>query len=147
MAGLFGTLDIAASGMAVERTRVSVATSNLANAETTRTAAGGPYRRKLVQVEATPMGPRAARFSNALDAAADVQGAQAVGVIDDPGPLKVVHDPGHPDANANGDVAYPNVEPMTELVDLMMASRAYEANSTAAETARGLIQRTVELLR
>ena len=147
MAGLFGTLDIAASGMAVERTRVSVATSNLANAETTRTAAGGPYRRKLVQVEATPVGSRAARFSNALDAAADVQGAQAVGVIDDPAPLKVVHDPGHPDANANGDVAYPNVEPMTELVDLMMASRAYEANASAAETARGLIQRTVELLR
>jgi flagellar basal-body rod protein FlgC len=147
MSGLFGTLDIAASGMAVERTRVSVATGNLANAQTTRTAEGGPYRRKLVQVEATTLAQRSASFSSALDSAGESQGARAVAVLDDLAPLKVVHDPSHPDADASGNVAYPNVEPMTELVDLMMASRAYEANATAAETTRGLIQRTVELLR
>ncbi len=144
MSGLFGILDVAASGMTLERTRVSLATSNLANARTTRTAEGGPYRRKMAVVESSPV--EHSPFDAALEAA-DVSGVKASGIVEDPAPAKIVHEPGHPDADPNGDVAYPNVEPMTEMVDLMMASRAYEANATAAETTRGLIQRTVDLLR
>jgi flagellar basal-body rod protein FlgC len=72
---------------------------------------------------------------------------RVAGILEDPSPSRAVHDPGHPDADADGNVAYPNVEPVTELVDLMMASRAYEANATAAETTRDLIQRTIDLLR
>ncbi len=147
MNGLFSSLDIAASGMAVQRTRVSVATGNLANAETTRTAAGGPYKRKVVVVEPVALEPRAASFPETLASMDQPEGARTVGIVDDTTAPRVVHDPAHPDADANGNVAYPNVEPMTELIDLMMASRAYEANASAAETAKGLIQRTVDLLR
>ena len=123
-----GTLAIAASGLRAERLRLDVIASNLANASTTRTAEGGPYRRRNVVFVAEPL---ESDFAATLEALAEQGARQAVRVaevIEDSAPPRLVFEPGHPDANAEGYVAYPNVNPVAELVDLMSATRAYEAN-------------------
>ena len=128
---LFGGLDVSASALSVERLRMNVIAENIANAESTRTAEGGPYRRKEIVIAA---GGEAEG------------GVQAVGVVADPSPSKLVFDPSHPDANANGYVRMPNVDVPAETVDMMTASRAYEANAAAFQTQRQTQERTLELL-
>jgi flagellar basal-body rod protein FlgC len=105
--------------------RMNVAASNLANASTTRTPGGGPYQRKDVVVQSAPM----------PDAGAGVNGAIVQQITPDTAPPRLEHDPGHPDADARGYVAYPNVNPVEEMVDMITASRAYEAGVTALTTA------------
>ena len=139
MSGLFGIFGITGSGMAAERTRMDVIASNLANADTTRTANGQPYRRKEVVLEAAPA--TGTSFSDQL------AGVQVAGIVDDTSPGKKVYDPGHPDADANGYVTLPNVNPVTEMVDLITASRGYEANVQAMNAAKQMFVRTLDLLR
>jgi flagellar basal-body rod protein FlgC len=117
---------------------------NLANAQTTRGADGQPYRRKEVILQ-----ERAGSFGASLSAAMDRQGAgvEVAGVVEDQTPLKRVYDPGHPDADAEGYVSMPNVDTVTEMVDLIGAQRAYEANVTAMQSAKQMFARTLELLR
>jgi len=123
------TFAIAASALRAERMRLDVIASNLANASTTRTEAGGPYRRRHVIFETESMGSDFADTIAALGGTADTQrGVEVTAVVDDPTPPRMVFDPGHPDANPEGYVAYPNVNPVLEMVDLMAATRAYEAN-------------------
>ena len=131
--GLLGTLNIAASGMTAERMWMDTISSNIANANTTRTADGTPFRRQLV-VFAERIG------TGGMD------GVQVAGVVDDMSELRMVYEPSHPDANADGYVAYPNVNVVTEMVDLIAASRAYEANVTAFEAAKAAYMRTLSLL-
>lgn len=129
---LFGGLRVSASALSVERLRMNTIAENIANAETTRTAEGGPYRRKQV-----------------LLAAGDAEtggGVRAVGVTADQSPAKMLYEPNHPDANASGYVSMPNVEVPTEMVDLMTATRAYEANAVAFQVQRQSQERTLELL-
>ena len=141
--GLFGSLDISASALSAERLRMDVTAENLANAQTTRTAAGGAYHRKVVQLEEAPAsGGFGAALSSALS-----RGVQVAGITEDATPLKQVYDPGHPDADARGYVQMPNVEPVEEMVDLITASRSYEANVTAIQTAKSMFSKTLELLR
>jgi flagellar basal-body rod protein FlgC len=121
------TFAIAASALRAERMRLDVIASNLANANTTRTEAGGPYRRRHVVFETEPIGGFAETIA-ALGTADTRRGVEVTAVVDDPTPPRLVFDPGHPDANAEGYVAYPNVNPVLEMVDLMAATRAYEAN-------------------
>jgi flagellar basal-body rod protein FlgC len=141
---LFGGLKISSSALSVERLRMNVIAENIANAETTRTAEGGPYRRKQVLLAEQPaadvsgMGPAAG--------AAVGGGVQAVGVVPDQTPDKLVFDPSHPDANAQGYVRMPNVDIPVEMVDLMTATRAYEANAAAFQSQRQSQERTLELL-
>ena len=151
--GLFDAIDIAGSGLSAERLRMDVTAENLANAQTTRTAAGGPYRRKEVVLQtANPDGFRTA-LTGAMGsvpgapASQTAGGVQAAGIVEDASAPRMVYDPGHPDANAQGYVAMPNVNPVTEMTDLIAASRAYEANVTAMQTAKAMFTKTFDLLR
>jgi flagellar basal-body rod protein FlgC len=147
---MFGGLEISASGLTAERLRMDVTAENLANAQTTRGADGQPYRRKEVILQETP-GSFGATLSKAMGAgngSAQGGGVQVAGVVQDTAtPLKRVYDPGHPDADAQGYVSMPNVDTVTEMVDLISASRAYEANVTAMQAAKQMFSRTLELLR
>jgi flagellar basal-body rod protein FlgC len=138
--GLFDGLEISASGLTAERLRMDVTAENLANAQTTRGADGEPYRRKEVVLQ-----ERGGGFGAALSQA--MGGVEVAGVVQDQTPLKRIYDPGHPDADAQGYVAMPNVDTVTEMVDLIGASRAYEANVTAMQAAKQMFAKTLELLR
>lgn len=148
--GLFDAIEITGSGLSAERLRMDVVAGNLANAQTTQGANGQPYRRReVVLQEAAPAG---SSFGSVLARASGggnlpVAGVQVAGIVEDEAPLRRVYDPGHPDADAQGYVSLPNVNPVTEMVDLISASRAYEANVTAMQTAKMLFSRTLELLR
>jgi flagellar basal-body rod protein FlgC len=151
--GLFDAIDISGSGLSAERLRMDVTAENLANAQTTRGPNGGPYQRKQVVLQtARPDGfsTQLAGAMGSLPGASAAQtpgGVQAAGIVTDTTAPRMVYDPGHPDANAQGYVAMPNVNPVTEMVDLIAASRAYEANVTAMQTAKSLFSKTFDLLR
>jgi flagellar basal-body rod protein FlgC len=137
--GLFDGIDVSGSGLSAERLRMDVTAENLANAQTTRGPDGGPYRRKTVVLQQADGG-----FGAQL---ARARGVEVAGIVEDPGPDRLVHDPGHPDADADGYVHMPNVNPVTEMVDLISSSRAYEANVTAMQTAKQIFNKTLDILR
>jgi flagellar basal-body rod protein FlgC len=150
---LFGALDISASGLSAERMRMDVTAENLANAQTTRGQNGGPYRRKDVVLETASgdgFGAALASAAGSMPGARSGQqagGVQVAGIVEDGTAPRRVYDPGHPDADGDGYVSMPNVNPVTEMVDLISASRAYEANVTAMQTAKAMFTKTFELLR
>ena len=135
--GLFDSLRISASGMTAERLRMDVIAENLANANTTRGVDGGPYQRKQVVLSQQSGGS----FEDALN------GVEVAGVVADPAPPRRVYDPGHPDADDTGYVELPNLSPVTEMVDLITASRGYEADVQAMNAARQMFQKTLDILR
>ncbi|HEX8207511.1 MAG TPA: flagellar basal body rod protein FlgC [Solirubrobacteraceae bacterium] len=146
---LFGAIDISGSGLSAERLRMDVTAENLANAQSTQGADGQPYRRKEVVLRQAGAG-----FETALagamgpsSSATPARGVEVVEIAEDQAPNRMVYDPGHPDANADGYVSMPNVDPVTEMVDLIAASRAYEANVTAMQTAKTMFSKTLDLLR
>jgi flagellar basal-body rod protein FlgC len=148
--GLFDALDIAGSGLSAERLRMDVTAENLANAQTTRGANGGPYRRKevvLQQVQGQAGGGFRTALAGAMGGERRPGGVQAAQVVEDPNPPKMVYDPGHPDADGQGYVRMPNVNPVTEMVDLISSSRAYEANVTAMQSAKTMFAKTLDILR
>ena len=146
--GLFGSLDISVSALSAERLRMDVTAENLANAQSTRTAGGGPYRRKEVVTEATGDNGFAGALASARASGGGPQGGVRVsGIVEDQTPNRLVYDPSHPDANAQGYVSMPNVNPVTEMVDLISASRSYEANVTAMQTSKQMFTKTLDLLR
>lgn len=149
---LFSSLSVSASGMAAQRARTDLLVENLANAETTRTPEGGPYRRKDVVFQTTQAGSAfAAILDNQLDAFS-VPDAMQTGVevsevvIDDRDPERR-YLPGHPDADAQGYVAFPHVNPAEEMVDLMSASRGYQANVSAMTAVKDMLNRSIDLLK
>jgi flagellar basal-body rod protein FlgC len=130
--------------MAAQRTRAELLVENLANAETTRTPEGGPYRRKDVVFESTPVAsPFASVFDTQIHAAGGVAVAEVVTDNSDP---ERRYQPGHPDADADGYVAFPRVNPAEDMVDLMGAARSYEANVAAITAVKDMIQRSIDLL-
>ena len=137
---LLTALDVNASGMAAQRKRVEVSSANLANSQTTRTEDGGPYRRKDVVFQTTS-------FEDSLGMAMEdgVSGVEVAGVVDDPRPFDRRFEPGHPDADVQGYVSYPNVNPMQEMANLVEASRSYEANIAAISIVKAMINRTLEI--
>jgi flagellar basal-body rod protein FlgC len=142
--GLFDALDSSGSALSAERVRMDVTAENLANAQSTRTANGqGPYRRKEVVMQEAGVGVGPS-FADSLQAA---RGVKVAGIVEDPSPSRKVYDPGHPDADAKGYVEMPNVNTVTEMTDLIGASRAYEANVTAMQTAKSMFARTLDLLK
>jgi flagellar basal-body rod protein FlgC len=149
--GLFGSLGISASGMSASRLRMDVTAENLANTETTRGANGLPYQRKEVLLqEVGGTSGFASALAGAQGAGPQGQiggGVEATGIVADPSPPRKVYDPGHPDADAQGYVTLPNVNPVTEMVDLITASRGYEANVQAMSAAKTMFTRTLDLLR
>jgi len=146
----FNSMNVAATGLTAQRLRMDIIAENIANANTTRTADGGPYqRRTVVMRQAMP-----AAFSTELQQA---QGVAAAGAGPLSGGVRVsriatdrtdgprVHDPGHPDADADGYVQMPNINIVMEMVNMISASRSYEANVTAMDVTRGMISRTLEI--
>ena len=142
--GLFDALDASGSALSAERVRMDVTAENLANAQSTRTANGqGPYRRKEVVMQEAGAGVGSS-FADSLQAA---RGVKVAGIVEDPTPSRRVYDPGHPDADAQGYVSMPNVNTVTEMTDLIGASRAYEANVTAMQTTKAMFARTLDILK
>jgi flagellar basal-body rod protein FlgC len=152
---MFRTLGIAASGLSAQRQRLEVVASNLANAETTRTEDGTPYRRRVVRLETgTPQGqpfelapggtPSLFRLPTG-DPVESLSGVRVAGIEEDASDGPLVYDPGHPDADATGYVRYPNVRLTDELLDMMSARRVYEANATVFQSAKAMLRRALEL--
>ncbi len=119
---LNGAMRISASGLSAERFRMDVISSNIANANTTGANGADPYRRREVVLQG------------------DTDGVEISGIIQDQSPFRMEHDPSHPNADANGNVRYSNVEPITEMVNMLGASRAYEANIAAFNSAKGMVK-------
>jgi flagellar basal-body rod protein FlgC len=152
---LFGMMDASGEAMEAERMRAEVVAANMANAETTRTAAGGPYHRQHVVFAA---GQGDTGFLNSLSAAAlpsnalplpgtasVAPGVRIVQVVQDPAPPLKRYDPGHPDAGPDGYVAYPDINPLTEMVDLMGATRAYGLNGSAVQAEKSMIGSALDI--
>lgn len=141
MIGVFSALEIASSGLSAERTRMNTIASNLANARTTRTAEGGPYKRLDPVFEAVPV-------PAALESGAGSRGVSLVhvrSIEEDSRDPMLVYEPGHPDADANGYVRYPNVNVVEEMVDMISASRAYEAGVTSIESVKGMARSALSI--
>ena len=142
---LFGAISVSASGMEAQRARAEIITENLANADTTRTPEGGPYRRKDAVFSTTEVG---SSFGDMLSAASGANNGVAVSDIsvDDREPERR-YMPGHPDADADGYVGFPRIDPAEEMVDLMSASRGYQANVAAISAVKDMIARSIDLFR
>ena len=138
----FGAIDSAASGMTAERLRLDVISNNIANVNTTRTADGGPYRRQFVVFEPRPGD---GSFSRALNRQLQLNGVKVTGIKKDDSPPRMIYEPGHPDADADGYVKMPNINIITEMVDMMTASRAYEANVAAVNVAKSMMLKALEI--
>lgn len=143
--GLFDALDVSASGLTAQRLRMDVTAANLANAQTTRTPGGGPYRRQTVVLQEASGG---GSFASALSGATGEPpaGVEVAAIVPDTTPLRRIYEPGNPDADATGYVTMPNVNPVTEMTDLIDASRAYQADVTAMQTTKTAFMKTIELL-
>lgn len=133
----FTAMEVSASGLSAQRARMNIASSNLANAQTTQTAAGGPYKRKDVVLESTDVPGTEGELGGA------VKGVEVASIKQDTAPPRMEYDPGHPQANAQGYVAYPNVNPVEEMVDMITASRAYEAGITTMTTAVSMAEKAL----
>jgi len=143
---VFQSMDISATGLTAERLRMDVISKNIANANTTRTANGMPYRRQVVTFqEKSDNNPFSHILNDAFQKQARQNGVEVTGIHEDSSPYKMVHDPGHPDANEEGYVNKPNVEIMTEMANMITASRAYEANVTAMNTTTNMALRALEI--
>ncbi len=146
--GLYNSIEVSASGLSAERLAMDVIANNIANVNTTRTAEGGPFKRQLAVFAQKPeAGDAAAQSDGTDDPAASRAGVQVSAIVADQSPDRLVYDPTHPDADANGYVHMPNVDIVKEMVDMMAASRAYEANVTAIQEARAIGTSTMNLLK
>jgi flagellar basal-body rod protein FlgC len=149
--GMFDALNVSATGLTAERLRMDVTAENLANAQTTRGADGQPYRRKEVVLSEVQSGGFGAQLAKAVGAGSasgsQPGGVEVAGITQVLTPGKLVYDPGHPDADAKGYVRMPNVDTVAEMVDLISASRAYEANVTAMTSAKQMFSKTLDILR
>lgn len=141
MLGVFSAMEVAASGLSAQRTRMNTIASNMANAQTTRTEQGGPYRRVDPLFEAV----RLERMNATEPAEQAVRLVQVAEVVQDQRPGTLVYQPGHPDANPDGYVEFPNVNVVEEMVNMITASRAYEAGVTSIEAVKGIAQSALEI--
>jgi flagellar basal-body rod protein FlgC len=143
---LLSALSVSASGMSAQRTRTELLVENLANAETTRTPEGGPYRRKDAIFAADPATTQfSSMFENEMNGGGT--GVRVAQVIQDNRDPEKRYMPGHPDADADGYVAFPRMNPAEDMVDLMSASRNYEANVSAISAVKDMIQKSLDLFR
>jgi flagellar basal-body rod protein FlgC len=153
--GMFDAIDIAGSGLSAERVRMDVTSENLANAQTTRTANGQPYQRQEVILQQAGSNDFGATLAGAMgtSGAGGVQpgqtpgGVEVAGIVADKTPDELVYNPGSPEANAKGYVKMPDVNTVTEMVDLISESRSYQSDVTAMQTAKSMFTATLGLLK
>lgn len=143
--GIFTSINTAASGLTAERLRMDTISNNIANVNATRTDEGGPYRRQMVVFEPRDTRASFASILSKSQSGSPGEGVRVVGIVKSEEPPKTVYDPGHPDANADGYVFLPNVNIVNEMVDLITASRAYEANVTSVNTAKSMAMKALEI--
>ena len=146
---LFSNFEISGSGLSAQRLRMDVVSNNIANLNTTRSTEGGPYRRQRVVFEARKedafiLLPGASASASTAGTRLG-SGVRVTGVSPDPAPAKLVYDPGHPDADAKGYVAMPNINLVNEMVDLISATRAYEANVAAINSAKSMALKALDI--
>ena len=134
---LLKIFQVTGSGLFAQKVRLNIAATNIANSQVTRTLEGGPYKAKVVILKAIPLSEKDP----------NLKVVKVEKIIDDPSPFKEVYDPGHPDADEKGIVKYPNVDVITEMVELLSAGRAYEANLTVLSTTKSMALKTLDLLR
>ncbi|MEP7343993.1 MAG: flagellar basal body rod protein FlgC [Gemmatimonadaceae bacterium] len=153
---MFRSMDISSSGLAAQRLRMEVIATNVANAETTHVAEGGPYKRRFVRLEESPVAgappsylPLPSEMMNGtaptMDPTTNLAGVQTIAIEEDATEGPLTYDPGHPDANAQGWVRQPNVRVTDEMVDLLEARRVYEANATVFQAAKQLLRRALDI--
>ena len=135
--GSFSSFDISASGIHAQRTRLDVIANNIANAETTRSVKGGPYRRQMVTFRAA--------YDEARRNSPVIAGVEVGEIVEDATEPRMVYDPGHPDADSSGYVRLPNVNVVEEMVDMVSATRAYEANVAALNAAKAMVNTAIEI--
>ena len=138
---LVKALAIGATGLSAQRTRMEVVTSNLTNAHTTRTPEGGPYRRREPVFAARPVDSTPGEVGDL-----GLRSVSVVSVVEDPSPFRQRYEPGHPDADASGFVSYPNVDSVREMVDMLSATRSYEASVTLVRSIREMMQSALQIL-
>lgn len=158
---LFGVMDVSGSALKAERVRAEVVAANMANAETTRTADGTPYKRQEVvfaqaggsfadamQSQGVGLGMHFASLAGGpVNSGAAAGGVEVAGVVQDNSAPLMRYEPGHPDADANGYVSYPDINPLTEMVDLMGATRAYGANASALTAEKNMVNSSLDILK
>lgn len=145
---IFNQMNISASALTAQRVRMDVISANLANADTTRAELVNgewqPYRRKMVETE--PKGESfSSVFNTVLGKSHSSGGVRVRGITEDETPFKEIYDPTHPDANNEGYVQLPNVDPLKEMVDLISSTRSYEANVTAMNATKGMLLKSLEI--
>jgi flagellar basal-body rod protein FlgC len=138
------SLDISASGLTAQRLRMDVISENIANIDTTRTATGGPYRRRYVIFQQQADKPFSQYLDDSMNSAAG-QGVYVSQIADDQSPFTLKYDPTNPDANADGYVQMPNVDLTTEMVDMMSATRSYEADVTAVNATKNMAMTALDI--
>jgi flagellar basal-body rod protein FlgC len=145
-------MEVSGSALSAERLRAEVVAANMANAETTRTPEGGPYRRQHVVFQS--QAPQTSSFSNHFasvsggdDSDSDIGGVEIAAVVPDPSSGQRRYDPQHPDADQDGYVEYPDINPLTEMVDLLGATRAYGLNNSAIQATKGMISSSLDILK
>lgn len=143
----FDSINIAASGLTAERLRMDVTSENLANAQTTNGPGGQPYQRQEVVLQQVGGSNFGTTLAGAIGGSSTPGGVQVSGIVNDPTPDQLVYDPGHPGANAQGYVRMPNVNPVTEMTDLINESNSYQADVTAMNTAKTMFSKTLDLLK
>lgn len=144
--GIFNSINISSSGLTAERTRMDVISKNIANANTTRTSSGSPYRRQMVvfQENKTSFSDYLSLYSNS-NGHSGKAGVKISGIVEDKSPFKKVYDPGHPDANEEGYVNMPNIDIVKEMVDMISATRAYEANITSINSSKSMAMKALNI--
>jgi len=141
---IFDSINISASALTAEKTRIDIINKNMANANTTRATGGMPYRRQMVVYEEnkkTPFPAYLEKHNNKFNG----KGVVISEIVEDDTPFKLVYEPGHPDADENGYVRMPNVEIVKEMVDMIDAQRAYEANITAMNTTKSMLMKALDI--
>lgn len=137
-------LDIGASALSAQRTHLNVISMNMANIKTTRTLEGGPYQRKSVAFESTAVDTP---FSKAMrdEMTRDLSGVRVTGIVNDNRPARLQYEPGHPDADENGYVAYPDINVVEEMANMITCMRGYEANASTIGTVKAMFNKALEI--
>jgi len=139
---LFATFKIAASALKAQRTRLNTISSNIANVETTSTPEGGPYKKKSVYFESTPI-PFADHLQKSMNPG--LSGVKVARILEDNSPPQRIYNPSHPDADKDGYVEMPNINVLKEMTDMMSATRSYEANTTTIRSAKRMAIKALEI--
>ncbi len=133
------SLNICAAALSAQRVRMDVIAQNIANSGVTRTESGAPYRRKIAILGNARSGGFKSSLANAIG------NVRVTRIVEDSKPFRIMHDPSHPDADANGDVMLPNIDTTQEMIDMMAATRAYESNITVLNSVKGMAQKALEI--